>query len=207
MGKLRAFLLSENPLVSVHLHTLSLKSVNLIRFIDASLLWPLQNLTFFQSQHHVEPRRKEEDHKDVPVHQGRGHLPSRTHVALHQARSAEIPHRRGSTRLPGGCPWISYWWQHDISVFLFIQTVETTVPGGDVTRNTVRNSEGHLCLFHLLLQLRSWSWQVMLPEITRRVALRRDTSFWPSPTTRSWTRSAVTREGGTHLRELEITMC
>lgn len=116
-GQTWSFPLEENPFVSVHLHTLPLKSVNLICFIDASFLWLLQSLTLAQSQHHVQPRRKEEGHKDVPVHQGRGHLPSRTHVALHQTWSAEIPHRRGSACLPGCCPWISYWWQYDISCF------------------------------------------------------------------------------------------
>lgn len=65
---------------------------------------PLQSLTLLKSQHHVEPRRKEEDHEDVPVHQGRGHLPRGTHVALHQAGAAEIPHRRGGACLPGCCP-------------------------------------------------------------------------------------------------------
>ena len=51
-----------------------------------------------------------------------------------------------------------------------MQTEEAAVSGGYVTRNTVRNGEGQVCLLCLLLQLRSWSWQVMLPEITRRVA-------------------------------------
>lgn len=63
-----------------------------------------QSPTLLKSQHHVEPRRKEEDHEDVPVHQGRGHLPRGTHVALHQAGAAEIPHRRGGACLPGCCP-------------------------------------------------------------------------------------------------------
>lgn len=43
----------------------------------------------------------------------------------------------------------------------------------------------------LSLQLRYWSWQAMQPETTRRAASHRVTSCWPSPTTRSWTRSAA----------------
>lgn len=70
----------------------------------------LQSLTLQWSQQHVQPRRKEEVDKDVPVHQGWGDLPCGTHAALHQEGSAQISHWGGSTCLLGCSPWISHWW-------------------------------------------------------------------------------------------------
>lgn len=62
-------------------------------------------------------------------------------------------------------------------------------------------------------QLRYWSWQAMQPETTRKVASHRVTSCLPSPTTRSWTRSAAahprhkTRQSWLQCRQHENVGC